>query len=256
MAIDTLKSAGSSMKNIQFAIDAVAQNIANVNTTAYKESKVNFESVVNNLSDTAKFSGTAVASVNSDFTQGNLKSTGLYTDLGLQGNGFFTLQSSSGDVVFTRDGNFKVDGTSTLVDANGDFVLSSGGGKIIIPTNTTSIEINSSGEIKYLPQGSDQYQLLAQLQLASFLNPQSLEAIGNNQYRENLNSGTPEFSTALGAGTGTAETAIVSGTLESSNADLSSNMVDLIAYQRSYQSISKAVQTANDLLETTLALKR
>lgn len=244
------------MKNIQFALDAVAQNIANVNTTAYKESKVNFESVVNSLSDGAKFSGTAVSSINSNFTQGNLKSTGVYTDLGLQGNGFFTLQSTAGDVVFTRDGNFKIDGSSTLVDSNGNFVLSSGGGQIIIPTNTTSIEINPNGEIKYLPQGSDQYQLLTQLQLASFVNPQSLEAIGNNQYRESLNSGVPEFSTALGAGTGTAETSVVSGTLEASNADLSTNMVDLIAYQRSYQSISKAVETANELLQTTIALKR
>ncbi len=256
MAIDTLKSAGSSMKNIQFAIDAIAHNIANVNTTAFKENKVNFTSVVNKLSDTAKFSGTAIASINSDFTQGNLKNTGVFTNLGLQGNGFFTLQSTTGDVVFTRDGNFKIDGTSTLVDANGNYVLSSGGGTIILPTNTSSIEINPSGEIRYLPQGAAEYQLLAQLQLANFINPQSLEPIGNNQYRESLNSGAPEFSTALGIATGTAETAVVSGTLESSNADLSTNMVELIAYQRSYQSISKSVQTANELLETTLALKR
>ncbi len=256
MSINALKSSGSSMKNIQFAIDAVAQNIANVNTTAYKENKVNFESVVNNLSEIARYSGTAIASVNANFTQGKLKSTGQYTDLGIQGKGFFTVQSSNGDIVFTRDGNFKIDGESTLVTANGDFVLSAGGGKIIIPTEATSVEINAGGEIKYLPQGSDQYQLLTQLQVANFVNPQSLEALGNNQFRESLNSGVPEFSTALGTGTSTAETVIVSGTLETSNADLSTNMVDLIAYQRSYQSVSKAVSTANELLETTLALKR
>ena len=244
------------MKNIQFAIDAVAHNIANVNTTAYKESKVNFASVVNSFSDNAKYSGTAVASINPNFNQGGLKSTGQYTDLSLRGNGFFTLQDTTGEVVFSRDGHFKVDAESTLVSADGNFVLSSGGGRIILPTNATSIEINASGEVKYLAEGADQYQLLTQLQLATFINPQGLEAIGGNQYRESLNSGVPEFTTALGTGTGAADTKIISGTLESSNADLSTNMVDLIAYQRSYQSVSKAVQTANDILETTLALKR
>ena len=91
-----------------------------------------------------------------------------------------------------------------------------------------------------------------QIQVATFINPQGLEAIGSNFYKESVNSGTPEFATALAQGTGTASTAIQSGFLEGSNSELSSAFVDLMAFQRSYQAVSRAATTANDILETTL----
>lgn len=244
------------MSNIQEAINVVSHNIANVNTTAYKQKNVTFEGVVNSHSSSYKYSGVTLSSTNANFAQGRLKETGEYSDLMLQGNGFFTLQSSTGDVVYTRDGHFSFDSTNTMVNPNGDYVLSTGGGKIILPPNLQSVEINAAGEVKILPEGQTEYQLLAQLQLAGFTNPKSLESIGHNQYRETVNSGTPEFGTALGTGTALAETNVVSGALEMSNAELSTNMVDLIGYQRSYQAASKAVQTASEILETTLALAR
>lgn len=256
MAFSTLKLGSNSMANIQEAIDIVSHNIANVNTTAYKEKNVTFEGVVNSYSSNYKYSGVAMASTNANFSQGRLKETGEYTDLMLQGNGFFNLQSSTGDIVYTRDGHFNIDATNTMVSANGDYVLSTGGGKIVFPPNLQSVEINASGEVKILPAGETEYQLLAQLQLATFTNPKSLESLGHNQYRETVNSGPPEFTTGLGTGTATAETSVVSGALEMSNAELSTSMVDLIAYQRSYQAASKAVQTANEVLQTTLALGR
>ena len=118
------------------------------------------------------------------------------------------------------------------------------------------MEVTQAGEIRILESGDDSFQVLAQLQLASFANDQALEPIGNSQYRETLNSGTPQYSSAEELGSGTAATQVVSGALEASNADLSANMVDLIAYQRSFQSVSRVTQTANELLEATLALGR
>lgn len=257
MSISTLKTSASSMKNIQYAIDTVAHNISNINTTAYKEKKTQFVSVVNRMGAMGnEYSGAAVTTIGSNFNQGNLKASGLATDLALSGKGFFTLQGTTGDVVYTRDGHFSLDADGALVDANGNYVLSTGGARIIMPNEAIDFEILSTGEIRIAVEGSTEPQSLTQLQLASFTNPQGLEQIGNNQYRETLNSGAAQFSSAEDSGTATAGTKIVSGALEASNADLSTNMVDLIAYQRSYQSVSRATQTANDLLETTLALGR
>lgn len=253
MSFNSLQAAGSTLRNLQMAIDSTSHNIANVNTTAFKEKRVNFEAITYGSSET-KFSGSAVNSINTNFTQGKLKNTSQWTDLALQGNGFFTIQDTSGEIVFTRDGHFKVDSNSNLVTAGGNFVLSAGGGRVSIPAEARAIEVNASGEIKALMPGSEEFILVDQLQVASFLNPQGLEAIGSNFYRESLNSGIPEFSTALGVGTATADTAIKAGSLESSNADLSISFVDLIAYQRSYQAVSRSATTANDILETTLNL--
>ncbi|MDA0772169.1 MAG: flagellar hook basal-body protein [Cyanobacteria bacterium] len=258
MSFSTLKLSSSSMSSIQTAIDAIAHNISNVNTTAFKENKPQFTNVVSKLGSAAghSYSGTAIASINADFSQGNLKQSNLVTDLAINGKGFFTLQSTTGDVVYTRAGHFSFDGENSLVDANGNYVLSTGGSRIVAPIATDTLEITSAGEVRILLEGDTVPQILTQIQLASFVNPQGLEAIGNSQYRETVNSGSPQFSAAEESGTGTAGSQMISGALESSNADLSTNMVDLIAYQRSYQSISRATQTANDIIETTLALGR
>ncbi len=255
MSLDSIKFAGSSMKNIQQAIDAVSHNIANVNTTAYKERKVNFESVVSSFGGTT-LSGAAVNAVTPNFNQGNLKSTGRWNDMALQGQGFFTVQDAAGNMVYTRDGSFNIDSNNNLVTSSGAFVLSAGGGRITIPADATNVEVTNAGEIMIKSSGGVGFELLDQLQVTTFQNPQSLESIGGNFFRESLNSGNPEFSTALGPGSQSAETQIVSGALEASNANLSGSFTDMIAYQRSYQAVSRSATTADELLNTTLGLIR
>lgn len=255
MSLDSIKFAGSSMKNIQKAIDAVSHNIANVNTTAYKERKVNFESVVASFGET-QYSGATVNAVTPNFEQGSLKNTGKWSDMALQGQGFFTIQDATGNMVYTRDGSFNVDANNNLVNSSGAFVLSAGGGRITIPTGSTNVEVTAGGEIMVKQPGGLGFELLDQLQITTFQNPQSLESIGGNNYRESLNSGLPVFSTALAQGTQSAETQVVSGTLEASNANLSNSFVDMIAYQRSYQAVSRTATTADELLNTTLGLIR
>jgi flagellar basal body rod protein FlgG len=251
MSFSSLQASGSTLKNIQQALDVTAHNIANVSTTAYKSKRVNFEAVTIPGLET-NFSGASVNAITTNFTQGRNQPTNMVTDLALQGEGFFTVQNADGEVVFTRDGHFKIDGMSDLVTADGSYVLSAGGGKINIPIEATALEINAFGEIRAQLPGSEQMVFIDQLQVATFINPQGLESIGSNFYKESVNSGTPEFSTAMAQGTGTAGTAIQSGFLEGSNADLSAAFVDLMAYQRSYQAVSRAATTANDILETTL----
>lgn len=253
MSLDSVKTAGSSMKGIQQAIDVIAHNIANVNTTGFKQNRVNFESVVTNYIGT-KFSGATINSTSSDFSQGRLKSTGQWTDTALQGNGFFVLQDPTGSLVYSRAGHFNLDKEGSLVTPDGYFVLSAGGSRIQVPTDAQSIEINSAGEIKALLNGAQEFSLVDQLGVAAFTNPKSLQSIGNTNFQETVNSGNPEFSSALGVGTSTASTLMVSGALETSNADLSGAFTEMISYQRSYQAVSKTAETANQILETTLNL--
>ncbi|MEY3370509.1 MAG: flagellar basal body rod protein FlgG [Cyanobacteriota bacterium] len=251
MSFSSLQASGSTLKNLQQALDVAAHNIANVSTTAYKAKRVNFEAVTT-IGVETNFSGADINSISTNFQQGRNQPTNEVTDLAIQGNGFFTVQNADGNIVFTRDGHFTIDAMSDLVTADGSYVLSAGGGKINIPIQATALEINSFGEIRAQLPSSEQMVLVDQVQLATFINPQGLESIGSNFYQESVNSGVPEFSTALAQGTSTASTAIRSGFLEGSNADLSSTFVDLMAYQRSYQAVSRAVTTANDILETTL----
>jgi len=251
MSFSSLQSSGSTLKNLQQALDITAHNIANVSTTGYKSKRVNFEAVTFAGTET-NYSGASVNAISTNFSQGRNQSTNTVTDLALQGEGFFTVQDADANVVFTRDGHFKLDAMSDLVTSGGAYVLSAGGGKINIPLEATALEINSFGEIRAQLPGSEEMVFVDQIQVATFINPQGLEAIGSNFYKESVNSGTPEFATALAQGTGTASTAIQSGFLEGSNSELSSAFVDLMAFQRSYQAVSRAATTANDILETTL----
>jgi flagellar basal-body rod protein FlgG len=251
MSFSTLQASGSSLKNIQQALDVTTHNIANVNSTAFKAGRVNFEAVTS-LGIERNYSGTSVNSVSTNFRQGPSKTTNSATDLSIQGSGFFSVQNSDGQIVFTRDGHFMTDGMGDLVTAGGAYVLSAGGGKINIPMDARDLEVNSSGEIRAKLTGSEDLVLIDQVQLATFINSQGLESIGSNCYKESANSGSPEFATALAEGTGLASTFIRAGFLEGSNTDLSSSFVDLMSYQRSYQAVSKAATTANDILETTL----
>lgn len=257
MSISTVRVAGSSMRAVQRGIDLASHNIANVNTTAYKSKHASFQGVLGKtMSGPMAYNGATIASTNTNMSQGSIKRTGLATDLALSGNGFFLVQNATGEVMYTRDGSFTLDGNGDLTDANGNFVLSAGFDRISIPTTTQFIEINPAGEIRVQEQGSLTLTTLDQIQLATFVNPQGLQHIGGNVYTETVASGQAEFSTAISQGTKTSNTQIVSGGLEGSNLDLSNALVDLMALQRSYQAISKSATTGNDLVEETIALSR
>jgi flagellar hook protein FlgE len=255
MSFQTLKTSGSSLKNIQFGIDAVSHNIANINTTGFKKQQVNYEAVVNSNNRLGEgLSGTALNATTTVFSQGSLKSTGNYTDLAIQGEGFYSLQNSNGEIIYSRAGHFITDSNGTMVDPSGNFLMSINGDKISIPANAHEVEISVSGEVNIAYDDITGFQPYDQIQLATFINPTGLEHMGGNNYRESVASGAPNFSTAGETGSQTAKTSIVSGALEFSNTNLSESLTDLMAYQRSYQAISRTSTTADEILQTTINL--
>ncbi len=256
MAIDSLKSAGSTLKNIQVAIDVVANNIANVSTQGYKEKTANFESVISSMAGQTTLSGAVVDSIYTNFKQGALKSTGSALDLSLQGNGFFAIQNGAGDIRFTRSSAFSYDSEYNLVDAAGNYLMSVGASRITIPSDATAVSITPTGEVMVVRgQGTEAVsEVVDQIQLVNVPNPAGLEYAGQNLYRETVNSGAIEFGTALSPGTSFGATQVVSGSLELSNVDVSTALVNLIALQRSYQALSKVADADNQITETTIGL--
>lgn len=256
MSISTIKFTGSSLKNIQVGLDVVSHNIANINTMGYKSKQANFQDLVSKAGGTTAFSGGHVSSIDTSFRQGMIKETGMFTDLALQGNGFFALQNGTGEIMYSRAGHFTLDGELNLVDPNGNYALSVGASRITLPSDLEEVTINKMGEIFIKRGGSAEFEYYDQIQLASFANPQGLEAVGSNLYKETVSSGLVQFSSAGGVGTATESTQVISGALEGSNVDMSTSIVEMMALQRSYQALSKATNTSNEVVQETLGLSR
>jgi flagellar hook protein FlgE len=255
MSIGTIKFNGSTLKNIQEGIGIISHNIANVNSAGFKEKLVQFSNVESHSSAGDSVSGAKISSTNTKRTQGAIVSTGIASNLALKGQGFFTLINRSGEINYTRAGDFNLDSNNDLVDAAGNYVMSVAGSKINIPDDALSYSINPAGEVYYTMNDQDAIYI-DQLQLAIFTNPDNLEALGDNIFRATNSTGNPIFSTAREAGNITAGTSIVAGVVEKSNVDISDSLVQLMAMQRSFQAVSKAITSADETVESTLGLIR
>ena len=255
MSLSTLRFTGSSLSNIQDGLSVVSDNISNVSTHGFKERLLNFENIRSNAVGGSSESGSYLVSTGTNFTPGGLEFTENNANMALSGSGFFVLQNAAGDLYYSRTGNFNIDSQSNLVDANGNYVMSSGGGRITFPENRSDFSISPAGEIQVSYDNQDPV-FLDQIQLASFNNPEGLVNVGSNLFIETGSSGLANFSSALQAGTATSSTRISGGALERSNVDLSNELVDLMALQRAYQAVSKATTTNDDMLSTTIGLVR
>lgn len=255
MSLSTIRFTGSSLRNVQDGLGVISDNISNVSTHGFKEKLLNFENIQTSTIDGQSVSGSYLVSTGTDFSQGGLEFTDNQTNMAITGNGFFAVQNTSGEMFFTRTGNFNIDSESNLVDVNGNYVLSSGGGRITFPENMTSFGINPAGEILVQFANEDSV-FLDQIQLADFNNPEGLTNIGSNLFTQTASSGAANFSTALQPGSSTASSRITGGALERSNVDLSDELVDLMTLQRSYQAISRATTTSDEMLDTTIGLIR
>ena len=269
----SLYSAISGLKNHQIKMDVIGNNIANVNTTGFKRSRVNFATALSqsmkgaSAPDTAATPliggtnpmqvglGASLGSIDQIMTQGSSQTTGNPTDMMIQGPGFFALQTNAGDTVYTRSGAFSFDGDGTLVDpASGAKVLDLTPGAITITPNTYSnINIDQTGAIT----GTDSagvLQTLGHIQIATFANPAGLTSIGGNFYTVSNNSGLAApygDTTPYPSGT-----SLVSGSLEMSNVDLSQEMTDMITAQRGFQANSRVITVSDTLLQELIDLKR
>lgn len=252
--IRALYTSTTGMNAQELQLNVTSNNLANVNTTGFKKSQTNFEDLFYQTiraagAETVGGSmipsgiqvgmGVRPASVQKVFTQGDFVDTGRDLDWAIQGKGFYLI-IRDGDEFYTRDGNFALDNEGFIVNQKGDRLQP----EFSVPPETTNIEIDTSGMITALDASGD---ILASQQLTiwGFQNPGGLKAVGDNQFVETEASGD-----AYEADPGTDSLGnIAQFFLETSNVNVTEEIVSLIITQRAYESNSRGVTTADSLLE-------
>jgi flagellar basal-body rod protein FlgG len=240
----------------QTQLDSIANNLANVGTSGFKRARVAFEDLLyQNVREAGASSsqqtqlptglqlGTGVRATATvrQFTQGNLQQTGNQFDLAINGHGFFQVQLPDGSTAYTRDGSFHVDGNGALVTSSG-FALTPA---ITIPPTAQSVTIGQDGTVSIKVAGQAAPQNVGAIQLATFVNPAGLEARGQNLYVETAASGTASTNAPGSNGLGLLQ----QGYLETSNVNVVEELVSMIQTQRAYEINSKAIQTADQMLQ-------
>lgn len=268
-----LYTAATGMIAQQANVDNISNNLSNVNTVGYKQEKTEFKSLLYQTIQTRTTSangeekpiaaqvgvGTRVASNTSIFTQGAPAESGNPTDFAINGDGFFAVRGADGETYYTRAGNFNwsigTTGAVTLSTTEGYPVLDTAGNVITLPAGITSgqVQVSSNGAFGYTTAAGTYVNMNQTFGLYQFNNPAGLEKEGSN-----LLSVTPASGAALNEATANNVTrsSVMQNYLESSNVQVADEMVNLIIAQRAYQLNSKAITTADEMLEQANNLKR
>jgi len=254
--MNSLTIAKSGMQAQQTQLDAITNNLANVATNGFKRTRAVFEDLVyQNLRQAGAASGQQTqlptglqlgsgvrpVATSRNFSQGSMVQTGNQLDLAINGQGFFQVQLPDGGTGYTRDGSFQVDAQGQLVTASG-FLVSP---NITIPANAQTVTISKDGIVSATLANATAPTQVGQLQLANFMNPAGLEPRGGNLYTETAASGAPQSGNAGTNGLG----AVQQGAVEGSNVNVVEELVAMIQTQRSYEINSKAIQTADQMLQ-------
>jgi flagellar basal-body rod protein FlgG len=259
--IRALYSSSTGMEAQQMNMDVIANNLANVNTTGFKKSKIEFQDLLYQTTSAAGAQqgsgnqlptgiqvghGSRVSATSRVFTTGEITQTGERMDVAINGDGFFEVQLPDGNRAYSRAGAFKVGSDGVVKTSEGLTVLS---GFQAIPAGTTNVTISNTGYVTLAgASGNTDFQV----QLARFINPSGLESIGRNLYRESQSSGQAELGNPGENGFGSLE----QGFLEMSNVKVTEEMVKLIMAQRAYEVNSKSIQAADENLRLSANLKR
>jgi flagellar basal-body rod protein FlgG len=239
----------------QTNMSVIANNLSNVNTTGFKQDRVVFNDLIyQNMrqvgaqtSETTELpsglmvgTGVRVVSTQKNHSQGNIMQTGNSLDVAIQGKGYFQILHPDGSIVYTRDGTFSLTADGIIVTPNGHELQPA----TTVPTDSVSLTIGSDGVISTLQAGSTTPTQIGQIELAYFANPQGLEPIGENLFRESAASGG--VNTAIPGADSTGS--LVQGALESSNVNVVEELVNMIETQRAYEMNSKAISTTDEML--------
>lgn len=260
-----LSTAALGMSAQQKSVDNIANNMANVGTTGFKRSNIAFQDmfyenvavskpgasanrVSNDSPDLQIGHGARAVATVRNYSQGSMTETGNPLDMGISGEGFFQVEMPDGSIGYTRDGNISRDSSGMLV-TNSGLPLAD---HIEVPQEAKAIEIAQDGTVTALMSGDNQEIELGQIELAKFSNPGGLEAKGDNIFMETEASGMPFIDRPGAEGFGTVQ----QGFLEGSNVDVVTEMVRLIEAQRAYETNSKMVQSAEDMMSVTNSIKR
>jgi flagellar basal-body rod protein FlgG len=249
----------------QRSVDNIANNLANVSTTGFKRSTIAFQDLFYENIATSKH-GAAANRISNDspalqighgsrpvstirnFMQGSLEETGNPLDMGIQGSGFFQVEMPDGSIAYTRDGTFSRDSSGMLVNNSGLPLAD----QIEVPVDAVAVQISQDGVVSAMMAGDNRELELGQIELAKFVNEGGLEARGDNLFAETEASGMPFYGVPGTEGFGV----LRQGYLEGSNVDIVNEMVQLIEAQRAYETNSKMVQTAEDMMQVTNQIKR
>jgi flagellar basal-body rod protein FlgG len=239
----------------QMNIDVIANNLANVNTNGYKRSRAVFEDLLyQTLRQPGAQSsqqttipsglqlGTGVRPVATEkiHTQGNLQRTENALDVAINGPGFFQVLLPDGTTAYTRDGAFQKDAQGQVVTASG-YPLQPA---ITVPADAVTVTIASDGTVSALQAGSATPTQIGTIQLASFVSPSGLQAVGENLFLETAASGTPAPNTPGSNGVGL----LNQGYVETSNVNVAEELIAMIQTQRAYELNSKAISTSDQML--------
>ncbi|MBP1925747.1 flagellar hook protein FlgE [Sedimentibacter acidaminivorans] len=272
-----LYSGVAGLRSHQTKMDVIGNNIANVNTSAYKAQRVNFADVYYNTSNVGY--GAKVSSVDTMYSLSGYSPTDSSTDLYISGDGYFTVKDQSDNIFYTRNGAFKFEASGDLIDASGSKVLGwnstdlstvdSTGDPVAIniaPASTdvtyTNITINTDGTISatynYNGTGTDAKDntivTLGCVAVANVPNQNGLVLSGNSYYSEGKDTGNISYYTPGKPGSGTGS--LLTNALEMSNVDLAGAFTDMITTQRGFQANSKIITTVDQMLEELVNLKR
>ena len=272
--LNSFNSGVAGIKTFSKSLEVIGDNIANVNSTGFKGSRVtnqdNFSLTMRDSSPAGGGAGGAgggaaggsnsmqvgtgssVASIDQQFTQGALSTTARPTDLGISGKGFFKVVDSTGSEFYTRAGDFVLDDQGNLLTNGGLSVQDSGGANITITTLNTlaSFKVNKDGSIDLARLDGTVQKGFATIGLFNFANPNALKREGENLLSNFNEAAGPE--TAIVPG----QSDIIQGTLELSNVDLTQQFSDLIVAQRAFQANSRVITVSDSVMDEIVNLKR
>ncbi len=267
MAIIALQSASTGLSALNTALDVTANNLANVNTPGFKESRTNFQDLMyieraqpgteNANSDQRPTGlyiglGVKVSGTQQNFEQGSPLSTGRMLDVMVEGNGFFRVATENelgGGTGYTRAGNF-------TLNSDGEIVMANDQGRrlqpvVTIPEDAQSISISSNGVVTVTTPGDIDPREVGRLELTSFINPSGLESVGENLWVETAASGSPQNGEPGTDNRGT----LKQGMLEASNVDPTKELIELIRTQRAFDMNSQTIRAADEVLRTVSQLR-
>jgi flagellar basal-body rod protein FlgG len=267
MSVQTLYTAATGMDAMQTKLDVIANNLANMNTTAFKRDRANFEDllykheVYPGIQDSQQNPtpvgvevglGTRVQSTQKDFQQGTIEQTGRNLDIAIEGNGFLQVNDPvSNSFMYTRSGNLDI-------NANGQLVIGSAQtGRLLepaitVPPDAMNVVINPNGQVMVRQVGQTQLNQVGEIQMASFINPDGLLKVGENLYQATDASGQVQPGQPGLQGLGV----LRQGSLEKSNVEPVREMIDLITTQRGFELNSQAIQAGDQILQQISNLRR
>ena len=261
--MQALRTAATGMAAQQLNVEVISNNIANMNTVGFKKQRAEFQDLLYQTVERAGAqssnqgnvvptgvqigAGVKAGSVYRITQQGTLANTGNIYDVAINGRGFFQVLLPSGEMAYTRAGNFAVDDQGQIVTEDGYVVQPA----ITIPQDATDVTISKSGQVQVTQPGQTQPAIVGQLELATFLNERGLEAIGDNLFLETAASGAATVGTPGLEGMGV----LLQRYTEASNVDAVAEISALIVAQRAYEMNSKVITTADQMLTVASQVK-